>query len=446
MSGAEDPRLAGRAGGGAGLALCFASGGRGATEVCPVPAKGMRFGAAHWPFRQACSDPHLPAVAFGASADGDRVALSVAPGVRVSVNGRPAGDRALAVGDVVRVAGTLLVVVRAGPRPHGSGRPLLGDSGVMQGVRRSVELVATRPHTVVITGETGTGKEVVARAIHELSGRKGPFIAVNCSTFSETLLASDLFGHVRGAFTGAVAEHPGLFRAAKGGTLLLDELAEIPLSLQAHLLRVLETWEVRPVGGVRDIPVDVRLLATTNRPLMALVQEGRFRADLYARLAQWTIPLPPLRERREDIPVLASQLLHRCDGVDRTLDVDLAEQLLLHDWPLNVRGLLNVLAVAVIACPADGPLCLAPEVVTALASTRSLEMTTARRPDPPAEPPPPPAPGAPAELRDRAALEELMNQHHGQVASAARAVGVNRTTLYRYLWAAGLEPTAFRRT
>jgi DNA-binding NtrC family response regulator len=226
---------------------------------------------------------------------------------------------------------------------------------------------------------------------------------VNCGTFTEGLLASDLFGHVRGAFTGAVAEQQGLFRAARGGTLVLDEVAEIPLALQANLLRVLEMSEVRPVGGSRDIATDVRVIATSNRELVELVQAGRFRADLYSRLAQWTIRLPSLRDRREDIPALTSHLLARCDGAGRKLTPDLAEALLVHDWPLNVRGLLTVLSVAVVSVPEDEPLSLTAEVRLA-----------------------------------------LMVRFQGKVAAAARHVGLTRPKLYRLLWAQDIKPETFR--
>ena len=229
--------------------------------------------------------------------------------------------------------------------------------------------MASHKHTVVVTGETGTGKEVVARVLHERSGRPGPFIAVNCGAFAEGLLPSDLFGHVRGAFTGAVAEQQGLFRAAGKGTLLLDEVAEISLGLQANLLRVLE---MRPVGSTRDVAIDVRVIATSNRELMTLVQERSFRSDLYSRLAQWTIRLPPLRERREDIPALTIDLLARCDAKGRAITSDLAEALLLHDWPLNVRGLFNVLSIAAICGASGEPLSLGAEVRSALWTSRTL--------------------------------------------------------------------------
>jgi transcriptional regulator with PAS, ATPase and Fis domain len=219
---------------------------------------------------------------------------------------------------------------------------------------------------VVVTGETGTGKEIVAHLIHRRSGRPGPFVAVNCAGFTESLLASELFGHVRGAFTGAIAEQPGLFRAAHGGTLFLDEAGDIPVALQATLLRVLETWNIRPVGSTRDVPVDVRVVAASNRDLVTLVRKGLFRADLYSRLAQWTIHVPALRERREDIPALSRALLSQHGAGERTLTPDLEEALLVHPWPLNVRGLANVLSVAAIATPAGLPLGLCPEVQSAL--------------------------------------------------------------------------------
>ena len=340
------------------------------------------------------------------------------------------GERALEPGDVLRLGDTLLVYAPAPPTTGIAEPELVGASATMAAVRRSVDAVAARKHMVVVTGETGTGKEVVARLVHQRSGRTGPFVAVNCGTFTEGLLASDLFGHVRGAFTGAVSEQQGLFRAARGGTLLLDEVAEIPLALQANLLRVLEMSEVRPVGGGRDVATDVRVIATSNRELVDLVQAGRFRADLYSRLAQWTIRLPALRERREDIPALISHLLERCDGAGRTLTPDLAEALLVHEWPLNVRGLLTVLSVAVVSAVGDDPLSLGAEVGRALATTRSMVMGTAVKSE--------------EVLLDKAALLLLMERFRGKVAAAARHVGVTRPKLYRLLWAQGIKPESYR--
>jgi DNA-binding NtrC family response regulator len=275
-------------------------------------------------------------------------------------------------GDVLRLGDTTLVFSNRGHSPvpqagEADAEPkLTGSTPSIDAVRRSVETVAPHSRTVVITGETGTGKEIVAHLIHRRSGRQGPFVAVNCAGLTESLLASELFGHVRGAFTGAIAEQPGLFRAAHGGTLFLDEAGDIPLALQATLLRVLETWNIRPVGSTRDVPVDVRVVAASNRDLVTLVRQGLFRADLYSRLAQWTIHVPALRERREDIPALSRALLSQHDAGERTLTPDLEEALLVHPWPLNVRGLANVLSVAAIATPAGLPLGLGPEVQSAL--------------------------------------------------------------------------------
>jgi DNA-binding NtrC family response regulator len=285
---------------------------------------------------------------------------------------------------------------------------------------------------VVVTGATGTGKEVVAREIHRRSGRTGPYVAVNCGAFTEGLLASELFGHVRGSFTGAIQDQQGLFRSARGGTLLLDDVAEIPLALQPALLRVLETWQVRPVGSTRDVDVDVRVVATTNRELLAMVQEGQFRADLYARLAQWTIRLPLLRQRREDIPALTRALLARCDAAGRSLAPDLQEALLIHDWPMNVRWLHNVLAVAAIAT-VGGELVLGEEVRSAL-----------RRDLPDGVAPRRAAPARDVEVPDRAGLERLLVRFHGRVAEMARHLGMTRPRLYRLLWAQGLEPAPYR--
>lgn len=254
--------------------------------------------------------------------------------------------------------------------PTGAEPGLTGATPSIEAVRRSVEAVARHPRTVVITGETGTGKEIVARLIHRRSRRRGPFVAVNCGGLTEGLLAAELFGHVRGAFTGAIADQPGLFRAANGGTLFLDEAGDIPAALQATLLRALETSHVRPVGSSRDVEVDVRVVAASNRDLVTLVRRGQFRADLYARLAQWIIRVPALRERREDIPALSRALLSQLGSAGRSLTPDLAEALLAHPWPLNVRGLANVLSVAAIATPAGRPLELAPEVRSSLEDNR----------------------------------------------------------------------------
>ncbi|GDX81591.1 hypothetical protein LBMAG42_34020 [Deltaproteobacteria bacterium] len=341
------------------------------------------------------------------------------------------GEIELRPGDVLRVGDLLLVFVLAAPAERGT-EEASGDAcwgAGLSAVCRSVDLVAPHKHSVVITGETGTGKEVVARRIHQRSGRTGPFVAVNCAMLSESLAASELFGHTRGAFTGANADQQGLFRAANHGTLLLDEVSDMPLPVQASLLRVLETASVRPVGATRDIPIDTRVVATSHTDLIELVHKERFRADLYARLAQWTVRVPPLRERRQDILGLIRHVLSRLEPRRRRLTPDLAEALLVHAWPLNVRGLVNALSIAAIASPQGQPLDLHEEVEAALRSTRAMSA-----------PPPPDA----AEDLDKAGIEAAMFTGHGHVASVARQLGVSRPRLYRMFALHGIDPSAYR--
>ncbi|MCA9637850.1 MAG: sigma 54-interacting transcriptional regulator, partial [Myxococcales bacterium] len=213
--------------------------------------------------------------------------------------------------------------------------------------------VAATPIPVLLRGETGSGKEVVARAIHAASGR-GPFVAVNCGAIAPTLLESQLFGHVRGAFSGAIRDEPGFVRAADGGTLFLDEVAELPAPAQATLLRVLQQSEVVPVGATRPIRVDVRVLSATHQPLEAWMGDERFRRDLYARLAGFTHRLPPLRERLDDLGILLAALLsRRPDARPIQLRPEVVQAFLDHAWPLNVRELEQALTAAVALSP-DG--------------------------------------------------------------------------------------------
>ena len=226
--------------------------------------------------------------------------------------------------------------------------------------RRLIELarrVAATDCTVLITGESGTGKEVLARFIHRQSPRAArPFIAVNCAAIPESMLEGVLFGYERGAFTGAHAAHAGKFEQAQGGTLLLDEITEMPLGLQAKLLRVLQEREVDRIGGRVPVPLDVRVLATSNRRLAEEVRDGRFREDLYYRLAVFPLEIAPLRERREDILPIATQWLaiHGAGRVTPVLSAGAVDALLTHDWPGNARELGNALQRALILC--NGPL------------------------------------------------------------------------------------------
>jgi DNA-binding NtrC family response regulator len=235
---------------------------------------------------------------------------------------------------------------------------LIGGSPLMRRVYTLVEQVAPSSASVLITGESGTGKEMVARTIHELSPRRGAeFIAINCSAIPETLMESELFGHERGAFTGAAARRHGCFELANRGTLLLDEIAEMPTLLQAKLLRVLEERTVRRLGGSHEIPVDVRVLAATNRDPHEAVRSGAFREDLLYRLNVITIELPPLRQRKDDLPLLADHLVaslaERHGRPARRLSPAALDVLRSHHWPGNVRELRNVIERAVIICSGD---------------------------------------------------------------------------------------------
>jgi DNA-binding NtrC family response regulator len=242
---------------------------------------------------------------------------------------------------------------------------IIGRTPVMQGVFSIMEKAAPTDSTVLISGETGVGKELVARAIHRRSRRRGhPLVKVNCAALSESLLESELFGHEKGAFTGAVTRKPGRFEIADGGTLFLDEIGELPIHLQAKLLGVLQDRVVEPVGGVKGIEVDIRVLAATNRDLHEAVKAGDFRADLFYRLNVMPVHLPPLRERKEDLVPLCAHFLgkimrkHGREGMG--LAPETMERLAGHDWPGNVRELENTLERMVLMAESD---VLGPELV-----------------------------------------------------------------------------------
>jgi len=240
---------------------------------------------------------------------------------------------------------------------HPDGQPqMVGNSPPMRALREKITQIAPTPETVLIHGETGTGKELVARAVHAASDRRdGPLVSLNCPVLSAQLMESELFGHERGAFTGADAPRTGRFESAHGGSILLDEVTEIDLALQAKLLRVLQERAFERVGSSQTIAVDVRVLATTNRDLAQEVAEGRFRQDLYYRLAVVPLHVPPLRERRDDVPALIDYFLDRCAkrlGREPTvLDEGARDLLVHHDWPGNVRELENIVTRA---CVLDG--------------------------------------------------------------------------------------------
>jgi len=229
---------------------------------------------------------------------------------------------------------------------------IIGQSAAIEHLRQKISTIATTASTVVILGESGTGKELVARAIHACSPRAGePFVSVNCGAFPETLLESELFGYVKGAFTGAAQNKRGLFEAAEGGTLFMDEISEMTPAMQVKLLRVLQERCLRPVGGTGEIPLDVRVIAATNKPLDRLIADGSFREDLYYRLSVIPVQVPPLRDRREDVPLLAAHFLRKyAPAAGRSivrLAPDSLQALSAYDWPGNVRQLENAIERAV---------------------------------------------------------------------------------------------------
>jgi DNA-binding NtrC family response regulator len=371
---------------------------------------------------------------------------------------RVSGAVPLRLGEVIRVGDTLLVFMACSPRGFFEDG-LVSVSAPMVAIRETIARVARDDASVLISGETGTGKEVVAQLLHGEGERRGQLVTVNCGALTESLLASELFGHVKGAFTGASDAREGLFRQAEGGTLFLDEIGEMPPPMQVRLLRVLETRVVRPVGGARDVPVNVRVVAATNRDLPTALREGTFRPDLYARLAQRQIVLPPLRERRADIPFLIHRLLGRRSAFERPLSLALMHRLLLHPWPFNVRGLLNVLLLADQVCPPGTPLSLTPEIEQVLRTEASLVAPG----DPPAPPPqdlpvlaptlspaatPPAVPPALAPLSSgappRILLEAMLQEHKGHVSDVARRLGCKRQQLYAWFSYYQLSPESFR--
>lgn len=301
---------------------------------------------------------------------------------------------------------------------------LLGKSPAMQAVFALIQRVAGGESNVLITGETGTGKELVARAIHFNSRRaKQPFVPVNCAAIPEGLLESELFGHVKGAFTGAVAARRGLFLEAAGGTLFLDEVAAMPLHLQAKVLRAIQEREVRPVGGSETASVDLRLVAASNRDLKALVVAGEFRDDLYYRLAVIPIHLPSLRERIEDIPLLAQAFLRKCaTGATRPIrgfSPDAMARLLAHPWPGNVRELENVVERAVNLCTREE---ISAEDLGLDAGIGGVEFALKRL-------------GPRPTLRElaRAYVTQILDEMRNDKEQAARILGVSERTLYRWI-------------
>jgi DNA-binding NtrC family response regulator len=319
---------------------------------------------------------------------------------------------------------------------------LVGQSAPMQQVFALIQQVAPSKAAVLITGESGTGKELAARAIHQLSPRgAGPFVAINCAALPDTLMESELFGHEKGAFTGALDRRPGCFELAQNGTVLLDEIGDMPLATQAKLLRVLEDQRVRRLGGKSEIQLDVRVIAATNAPLDSAIRENKFREDLYYRLNVFPIPLPALRERKDDIPVLVEALVSNVNHKHgtRVTDVspDVIARLRAYDWPGNIRELRNVIERAAIIA-GEGTVHLAHLPATVTGTRAASAAAHAAAPE-----------GAPShatpgdglhvpigwtiEQAERALIERTLEHTGNNRTRAAEILGISQKTLFNKL-------------
>jgi two-component system response regulator AtoC len=309
---------------------------------------------------------------------------------------------------------------------------IVGQSPPMLQVFDTVQQVAPTRATVLITGETGTGKELIAHALHNLSPRKnGPFVAVHAAALSSTLLESELFGHEKGAFTGAVERRVGRFELADGGTLFLDEVSEIEPAMQVKILRVLEERAFERVGGSKTIQVDVRLVAAANKDLKKLVSEGKFRDDLFYRLSVVTVNLPPLRERREDIPILIRAFVRQCSEENgkpvREITQEAVNVLMTYDWPGNVRELRNTIEQMVVL--ARGERLTLRDVPAAIRSGADLTKISVVRP----------GVTMTVEEAERQLIMQALKETGGNRTRAAGRIGMSRRTLHRKLKKYGLE-------
>ncbi len=374
-------------------------------------------------------DPTLPVILLTAHGTIPDAVEATARGVYTYLT-KPFDGKALL--DKIAEALALFATTGASPLAEENWRSaIISRSSRMAELLNEAKMVARSDASVLIRGESGTGKELLAQAIHGSSPRAPhPFVAINCSAIPEALLESELFGHAKGAFTGAVASHVGLFRAAEGGTLFLDEIGDMPTSLQAKLLRALQERIIRPVGSSQSFPIDVRILSSTHQDLEAAIVEDRFREDLYYRLNVVELTLPPLRERREDIPMLANHFLARlAQKYGKHLN-DFAPEamrmLSTASWPGNVRQLYNVVEQV---CALSTTLLIPLSLVQRALRTPSVEILSL---------------ASARERFEREYLIGLLKITDGNVADAARLAERNRTEFYRLLQKHGLTPGSFR--
>jgi transcriptional regulator with GAF, ATPase, and Fis domain len=357
------------------------------------------------------------------------------------IDGVRARDADITAGSTLKVGGTSIRIdfdddsIRVPLSDKTVFGGILGQSVEMRRLYAILERVAPTDTTILIQGETGTGKEVVAQAVHEHSKRsKGPFVAVDCGSIAESLIESELFGHVKGSFSGAVANRAGLFEEAEGGTIFLDEIGELPASLQPKLLRALESREVRRIGSNTAKKIDVRVVAATNRDLAHGVNDGSFREDLYFRLAVVPVRLPPLRARRDDIPMLVQHFYERILGKGEIAPRDLVTSLVARAWPGNVRELRNVVERSVSlgwngpeeATADTGAKAVLPPGLATLVPV-NLALKEARQ--------------AWTEQFENVYVRALLEKTDGNVSRAAEAAGVNRRFLQRMMARLGIRST-----
>jgi sigma-54 dependent transcriptional regulator, acetoin dehydrogenase operon transcriptional activator AcoR len=363
------------------------------------------------------------------------------------VNGAPISTQELRDGDIIELGQTIFLYREFEEAAAGHTRSVDSNSWAPRepgfttldpNLARSLERlarVATSPLSILLLGETGTGKEVLARGMHVLSHRPGPFVAVNCGAIPQNLVESHLFGHVRGAFSGALKDEPGLIRAAQYGTLLLDEIGDLPTSSQAALLRVLQENEVQPVGSTKTAKVDVRVIAATHMPLEQLIERGAFRRDLYARLAGYTFTIPPLRDRMIDLGLLVAALLTAGKlgpRRDVRMQCDAARAMVQYDWPMNIRELEKCLSAAYVIVDDDGVI-TAEDLPPVLAATPGVDRSArASRPSN--------ATGATADIAPtRRALVALLAEHDGNLSAVARVLRTSRSQVHRLMKRHGID-------
>ena len=346
------------------------------------------------------------------------------------VNGEQIVEQQLSVGDIVGVGGVLFRYHLGPPFFFAQSHDvLIGRSYAVAQLLERIDTAAQSNITVLIQGETGVGKELVARALHDQSKRSGEFVAINCGALTEGVMQSELFGHVRGAFSGAGGQRGGLVAAAQGGTLLFDEVGDATPSLQVSLLRLLEQREYRPVGSDRSIVTDARFVAASHVELEPAVESGAFRRDLFGRFNRLVIRVPSLRERAEDVIVLARHFVRKHASEDVPIERPLALAMLRHDWPENVRGLEAVVEQALVDMKGSGRLSLSDTLAARLKQSKSVEElpTTSRKKKPSGD-----------QLRARLVALD------GNVKALAEALGIGRNTLYRWFKAAGIDPATVR--